>query len=314
MALAGRLQDVSLSDVLTIIVLTGQQGALRVERGEQVIELQWRGGKLVSAQARPAVRHLAAYFLERGYVDFATLHRALVRQSQTTPRRLIGELLVSDGNLSEGQLQECLRAQTLAIGREALRWESGRFTLLPAGNGAADSVDVTLEELLGSGRREGGDWHSSSPAHRPGRGAALRLWSTDVLVQHGLTQALRGDGVEVTLLGGVLDLDALELEGAGAARCVLLDLDGPLADARLRTEALTSLRRLLRRCPRGAVIGFGRSIPAPFLSLVVESPRVRFVARASESDEAQLPVLEAFLLLLRRAVLTPPESEGTVSR
>lgn len=142
-ALSGDLSCVSIAEVLQLLELQRQTGALAITSGDRKIALYLRSGRLDLA-------------VGRGLGDSLRLGRVLVRQEalsrealtrylegRTETARLLGEALVHEGLVTEAQVREALTVQTSELVYEVVNWKSGRFTFVRD----ATSAEATLAQL-----------------------------------------------------------------------------------------------------------------------------------------------------------------------
>lgn len=142
-ALSGDLSCVSIAEVLQLLELQRQTGALALTSGEKRIALYLRNGRLDLA-------------IGRGLDGSFRLGRALVRQGaisrealdaflekRTDSSRLLGDALVQEALITEEQVRQALTAQTSELVYEIVNWKSGRFTFIRD----ATSPEATLAQL-----------------------------------------------------------------------------------------------------------------------------------------------------------------------
>lgn len=125
--LAGDLGFISIAEVLQMLELQRQTGALRISYGDQEIVLYLGTGRVdfASSTNLPASFRLGRFLVEDGVVSREQLDPVL-QDSET--RRLLGEELERRGIASPDQVQGALKRQTCELVYEAVRWRNGRFT------------------------------------------------------------------------------------------------------------------------------------------------------------------------------------------
>jgi DNA-binding response OmpR family regulator len=134
--LGGSLGAIPIGAVLQLLQLEGQTGTLVVWNAESEMTIHMRGGLVDLVQSRGAGDEfrLGRFFLEEGLVSEEDLDD-LVSSSQNPPQsgpssrpaRLLGDMLIESGRVTENQLKEALTKQSSELIYELLRWQAGRF-------------------------------------------------------------------------------------------------------------------------------------------------------------------------------------------
>ena len=166
---AGAIEDVALVDVLQVLAITEQTGTLSVETPERSAELAYVDGRITQARLSPHHRHLASYFLRRGWIDFGVLHEALTRQRRGGEHALIGQILIALGALTGDQLREGLRWHVRDIVSEVIGSRSGHFAFSFGGSqpevAEAEGIWLAGDDLRRLAGEEPGAAPSSEPSH-----------------------------------------------------------------------------------------------------------------------------------------------------
>lgn len=125
--LAGDSSFISIAEVMQMLELQRQTGALRIAYAEQEIVFFLGEGKIDLARAfhLPSSFLLGRYLVEDGIVERGVVDSVSAEPEAQT--RLLGEALVAAGFSTEGQVREALKRQTSELVYEAVRWKSGRF-------------------------------------------------------------------------------------------------------------------------------------------------------------------------------------------
>ncbi len=129
-ALAGDLSVISIAEVLQMLDLQRQSGALSIYTRKQEITLFIRDGTLDWAAAHGLGDEflLGRYLLETANVDREELNDAL--EQHQSSRRLIGERMVELGLVTAEHVQRALVRQTSELLYEVVRWNKGRFSFM----------------------------------------------------------------------------------------------------------------------------------------------------------------------------------------
>jgi len=165
--LRGDLRVVPLAEVLQLLDVQEQSGALAVERSGARVLIYFRRGRVDQAIAEgvPEEFLLGRFVLDAELMQRADLEAFLESRGEGTQPggRLIGQQLVKLGHLADADLKTCLTRQSSELIYEILRWRHGRFRftagleLPPPVIDAALGLDV--EAVLMEGYRRVDEWH-----------------------------------------------------------------------------------------------------------------------------------------------------------
>jgi CheY-like chemotaxis protein len=141
--LSGDLSCISIAEVLQMLELQRQTGALSIASPNAEITLYVRDGMLDLAQARglPAWYRLGRYFVRQGVVTQDELSHFLEHRAGS--KRLIGDALLQLDMVTETQVTDALKMQTSELVYEVVGWKQGRFTFTRD----ATSPEATLAQL-----------------------------------------------------------------------------------------------------------------------------------------------------------------------
>ncbi|MEM6455992.1 MAG: DUF4388 domain-containing protein [Acidobacteriota bacterium] len=127
MSLSGKLEDVSLADVMQFIHLGRRTGTLSLTRGADRAEVGFYRGQIVSARS-PTSHNLGETLVDRGLLERETLDQVLEMQEAETPRRSLGQLLVTSGILDFDTIRQSVEQQIEgAIYELVSHWMTGSF-------------------------------------------------------------------------------------------------------------------------------------------------------------------------------------------
>lgn len=159
--LAGDISVVSIAEVLQLLDLQRQSGALSVFTKYVEVTLYIRQGRVDFASSRGLRGEflVGRYLVEIGAVTREELSNVLHHRSGN--KRLLGELLVQLGMVTEEQVQRALRRQTSELIYEVVRWNAGRFAFsVGAESPAASKALLGLETgaLVMEGFRRVDEW------------------------------------------------------------------------------------------------------------------------------------------------------------
>jgi DNA-binding response OmpR family regulator len=162
-SLRGDVRVVPIAEVLQLLDAQKQSGVLEVERGEQVVEVSFRAGRVDLATARNVSEEylLGRFLVEGDLMSQADLEGFL--ESRMPGSKLIGSQLVKLGYLVEADLKSALARQTRELVYEVLRWSFGTFRFTRTRELPAAAVDALLgldvEGILMEGFRRVDEWH-----------------------------------------------------------------------------------------------------------------------------------------------------------
>ncbi|MCP3963227.1 MAG: DUF4388 domain-containing protein [bacterium] len=126
MSLNGKLEDVSLADVMQFVHLGRRTGTLSLARGSQEAEIGFHRGQIVSAWA-PGSRRLGDLLVEKQLVETGAMTEMLRVQASEQPRRSIGQVLVSSGTLEFDDIRKVIEEQIELSIYELVTWTTGSF-------------------------------------------------------------------------------------------------------------------------------------------------------------------------------------------
>jgi len=141
--MSGDLSFISIAEVLQMLELQRQSGMLVISRPEAEIQVYLSEGKLDLVQGRglPVGFRIGRYLIEDGVIEREVLRGIL--EHPASSKRLLGEILVGNGNATVEQIQNALKRQTGELIYELVRWEQGRFAFFEG----AISPESTMAQL-----------------------------------------------------------------------------------------------------------------------------------------------------------------------
>lgn len=159
--LAGDIGVISIAEVLQLLDLQQQSGALGVFTRKEEIILYLNKGRVDFASWRglPDEFLLGRYLVVDGALKREDLNHVL--ENRAASRRLLGEMLVQLGLVKEEQVHKALVRQTSELVYEVVRWKAGRFSFTVApDNPIATKAALGLEPgpLMMEGFRRVDEW------------------------------------------------------------------------------------------------------------------------------------------------------------
>ena len=159
--LAGDISVVSIAEVLQLLDLQRQSGALSMFTKHSEVTLYIQKGRVDFASSRGMRGEflIGRYLVDIGAVTREELSNVLDHRSGN--KRLLGELLIQLGMVTDDQVKRALTRQTSELLYEAVRWSSGRFAFtVGAENPAASKAALAMETgaLVMEGFRRVDEW------------------------------------------------------------------------------------------------------------------------------------------------------------
>ncbi len=127
MALAGTLKDFGLPDIVQLIGLQRKTGTLHLETPGEKVKVIFEGGNIVAAESsmtRPSDR-IGNALVTQGAITQDQLDRALSVQKQTMQR--LGHVLISEQIVNEDTLRKAVEAQLFQVVFRLFRWREGNY-------------------------------------------------------------------------------------------------------------------------------------------------------------------------------------------
>lgn len=130
MTLSGRLAEISIADVVRLLVERERSGTLILRSKSQRAELRFRRGSITSVRG-PSSRPLGRLLVELGWLDEDALELSLRVQERVRPRRSLAEILVMTELVDPLRLRGLLTEQVEATLAELVTWTEGGFEFRP---------------------------------------------------------------------------------------------------------------------------------------------------------------------------------------
>ena len=127
----GDLTCVSVPNLITMFVLSGANGRLTVEHGDDEAVLHFRAGQLQHVTSSWTQRRLGQLLIEQGKLRSEQLARALEVQRSVVPGLQLGSILIQHGAITSAELVAVLTDQAAETLSVALSWPAGQFYYVP---------------------------------------------------------------------------------------------------------------------------------------------------------------------------------------
>jgi len=153
MTTRGRLDDVSLPDLLQLFSANGRTGKLTLSHRDGFATILFRDGRVIYAASNRTHETFGSILVNRGLVDESTLLTALETQNAAPEERRLGSILAEMGALSDDDLRAVMRYQVSEVLRDLLSWREAFFKFQPGtipdrGEVGVDCQDLVLYEGL----------------------------------------------------------------------------------------------------------------------------------------------------------------------
>lgn len=161
MALRGNLKDFSLPDVFQLVQLSGKTGVLRVVRPGAEGSIWFRDGEVFFAQSNWRHELLGDRLVNAQRITPAALERALQIHKAEGGRRRLGEILVSEGYITQHVLETFVQEQIEDTIFDIMRWDEGDFDfeVLPEVVHEDIGLSVSVENIVMEGSRRLEEWN-----------------------------------------------------------------------------------------------------------------------------------------------------------
>ena len=157
MSLFGRLDDLSLPQVLQLLSANRLSGKLSITRQDARGTIVLRDGKVIFATTNTARETVGSLLLLKRLVSVSRLTEALEIQNSSPEERRLGTILVEMGAIDPETLREIVSEQFARVLGDLFRWQNGylRFQHLAVeerGEVAIDAEDFLFEEGIATDR------------------------------------------------------------------------------------------------------------------------------------------------------------------
>jgi hypothetical protein len=147
MSLVGRLEDLALPDIFQIISLSKKTGTLVVRSRKGTGMVVFKDGQVIQAASDSIRDSLGNILVSQGMLSEASLSRALALQQREIDKPL-GMILVEMGAVSTQTLESVIRKQIEEIIYDLLAWEEGFFNFELGEIAPKDKIEIDTQEFL----------------------------------------------------------------------------------------------------------------------------------------------------------------------
>ncbi len=148
MSLAGKLEEVTLPELLQFISYNAKSGKLTLSRRDGQGVIVFRAGRIIYAATNSMREAFGNILIRRGLIDEPTLMTALELHSQPSEERRLGAILIEMGKVGPQDLEGVMRHQTGVVLSELLRWPGGFFRFEPMRISDRGEVQVDARDFV----------------------------------------------------------------------------------------------------------------------------------------------------------------------
>jgi hypothetical protein len=143
MAIHGTLKTMSLTDLLQFLAAGRKTGTLKFDRDKITKQIFFQNGLIAGSKSNDPREYLGQLLLHYGKLDEHQLQVA--REVQRKSGGKLGEVVVAQGFLSESDVLEVLKTQTLDAIYDLFVWEEGDFEFYDAEHLPEDLIRIEVE-------------------------------------------------------------------------------------------------------------------------------------------------------------------------
>jgi hypothetical protein len=126
MSLAGRLEDLSISDIFQILSVGRKTGTFIVNGSKGTAVIVFKNGMVFRAETDDLEGNLGNYLLEGGVIKDTILNMAM-EVKKRLPSKSVAEILFDFGSVSAESLEKAARKRIEKVIYRLLTWEDGDF-------------------------------------------------------------------------------------------------------------------------------------------------------------------------------------------
>jgi hypothetical protein len=158
--LQGNLQEFSLPNIFQLVKMSAKSGSLSIRRDGESGKIFFRNGMISYAYSSPQLLPLGERLVKAGAISTAQLKQALAAQKKAPEGARLGGILLKQGSLDRGTLEQAVREQIQDTAFNFFSWNDGEFEF-----GADDSppeedilVEMNVETVIMEGCRRIDEW------------------------------------------------------------------------------------------------------------------------------------------------------------
>ncbi|TVR71164.1 MAG: DUF4388 domain-containing protein [Sphaerobacteraceae bacterium] len=208
MGFYGDLVDLPLQDILYVISSHGKSGLLVLTTQSHDISLEFDRGAVASVTTSDGSLKIGQLLVSQGYVTEEQIEQALGLQAVNPDTTRIGDVLIDVGYVTRGQIQNAVNAQLEASIFRILVQYGGTFSFEPATNIETDPIasGIRLESMVLNAMRLADEWGAVHDSN-------LRVELTDTLIDASTVNSLTDEerSLVMSVLNGDSTIDVIAL-------------------------------------------------------------------------------------------------------
>jgi hypothetical protein len=130
------------AEALQFLATGKATGTLVVSNGVVERQIYFRGGQLIAAASSDPREYLGHFLVSHGFISEAQLSAAMAKQELT--RVMLGKILVDEGHISVGDLQNMLELKSTEGIYDLFTWRDGEFRFIDGQLPAYEMVPLSI--------------------------------------------------------------------------------------------------------------------------------------------------------------------------
>lgn len=148
MGLVGRLEDLALPEIFSLLSLSRKTGKLVLRRKDETAAVIFSSGQVVQAATSSLRESLGHLLLLKKAVTENELMAALEIQKHAPQKKRLGTILVEKGFITQEVLENTIKGQIEEIVFETLNWHEGLFNFELGETRIGDEIGVDTQDFL----------------------------------------------------------------------------------------------------------------------------------------------------------------------
>lgn len=159
MSITGNLKTMPLPELLQWLSGSNKTGTLVIDSGTIEKKIVFQDGRIISSASTDPREYLGQVLVSQGHITETELSQAMAMQQKT--QMLLGKILVTIGAITEAELHRLLRFKAEQTIYEIFFWEQGDFRLLDGDLPEQVMIPISLDvqALILEGVRRVDEWH-----------------------------------------------------------------------------------------------------------------------------------------------------------
>jgi hypothetical protein len=158
--LQGNLREFSLPNIFQLVKMSAKSGALTIRREGESGKVFFRDGVITYAYSQPQLIPLGERLVKAGAVSAAQLKQALAAQKKSGDGSRLGRILLGQGHIDRGTLEQAVREQIQDTAFTFFGWSDGEFEFVAEDLPPEEDVlvEMSVETVVMEGCRRIDEW------------------------------------------------------------------------------------------------------------------------------------------------------------